>query len=1018
MHDIAKAALRLACGLVVLVGVPAALIITVGWPLPRSIPSLAQIGSAFDRHGVPVDVVINTLAVIVWVAWAQLVWAVAAETAAAIRGRQARRTPVLPSLQTFAGELVASATLIVSMLGPLRSTAAASTAPVPLAPLEISDTPPLVAARPDSRQAPRADTGQHIVVHGDSYWGLAHTYLGHGSRWREIRDANIGRAVAAGHIITALDDDLRPGWTIHLPAKAAHAPAQHPAAADPSSPPAPGEVMVKSGDSMWSVAEHQLASDLGRTPSDTEVATYWRSLIDANRTRIRSGDPDLIYPGETLAVPPTPSAGPRSDHSRSAAPSPASPAASPPIAAEPPPATQSPLPASPAGPQDQAEVEAPETTAAPRESPANIDALPNGGESEQDPSTTDVAAREHETDASLPLAQLGIAGSASVALAVGVTRAIRKRRRRIHHLPDATAAPPTPTSTGDQDIHRGLLVAADEHALDTLSAALDDLAHRIGAAGLGCRPRIVQHGDDHLDVLLDQPTLPAVDGWQPQADGAVWTLDTNAAATTDTLPAGDHGDGTTATPLLVSLGQPDTGGQLYIDLEAERLVALTGNAEATIGLARTLAAELAHSPFAATAQIMVIGNLGPSQLDDLDRLTVLDSWDDVAADLAAWADQSRDALTANGWPNPYTARGQHADHDALTPVVVIATQPPHNPETLGTLHEGAPAVAVVTVGEPPRGATVIDCQPDQLTLPQLGLVCQPQVLGPDEIDSIVDLVEHAATSPDGQLALAIDHELAGDADAPVTNEPYRDPPHEILVRFLGDIAVHGGARSLTGQQTALVAYIALHGNVGADRVIDGVWAGPTPVSPRKRLANTISKCRAAIGARHLPVAKDGRYRAGPDVATDLDLFDRRITAAAHQPPDVAADTLQGALDLVDGPIFTYPSTDRDSYTWVDVENWVSTWEPKITAVADRVAQLHLDRHQPERAAQLAERILRAVPTHTGLTETLMRAHAAKGDRLAVQRVYQAHAAALDQLDLDTVAPSTAELYEHLRAASS
>jgi len=45
----------------------------------------------------------------------------------------------------------------------------------------------------------------------------------------------------------------------------------------------------------------------------------------------------------------------------------------------------------------------------------------------------------------------------------------------------------------------------------------------------------------------------------------------------------------------------------------------------------------------------------------------------------------------------------------------------------------------------------------------------------------------------------------------------------------------------------------------------------------------------------------------------------------------------------------------------------------------------------------------------------MRAHAANGDRLAVQRVYQAHVNALDQLDLDTVADSTAELYERLRA---
>src|ERR671911_664988 len=100
MRHIAKAALRVTCGLVVLVGVPAALIITVGWPLPRSIPSLEQISDAFNSRGVPVDVVINTLAVILWVAWAQLTGAVAVETVAAIGGRQARRAPVLPRLPT------------------------------------------------------------------------------------------------------------------------------------------------------------------------------------------------------------------------------------------------------------------------------------------------------------------------------------------------------------------------------------------------------------------------------------------------------------------------------------------------------------------------------------------------------------------------------------------------------------------------------------------------------------------------------------------------------------------------------------------------------------------------------------------------------------------------------------------------------------------------------------------------------------------------------------------------------
>lgn len=133
------------------------------------------------------------------------------------------------------------------------------------------------------------------------------------------------------------------------------------------------------------------------------------------------------------------------------------------------------------------------------------------------------------------------------------------------------------------------------------------------------------------------------------------------------------------------------------------------------------------------------------------------------------------------------------------------------------------------------------------------------------------------------------------------------------------------------------------------------------------------------------------------------------------PSEPAVEMLRSALDLVRGHVFDYPSTERDSYSLVDVENWISTWELKVTTTAERVADLYLDLGDPTAAVQVAEHALRAVPTHPGLTEALMRAHAANGDRLAVQRVYQAHVNALDQLDLDTVADSTAELYEPLRA---
>jgi hypothetical protein len=43
----------------------------------------------------------------------------------------------------------------------------------------------------------------------------------------------------------------------------------------------------------------------------------------------------------------------------------------------------------------------------------------------------------------------------------------------------------------------------------------------------------------------------------------------------------------------------------------------------------------------------------------------------------------------------------------------------------------------------------------------------------------------------------------------------------------------------------------------------------------------------------------------------------------------------------------------------------------------------------------------------------MRAHAANGDRLAIQRVYSDHVSALAKLDLDEPAESTITLYSEL-----
>lgn len=63
------------------------------------------------------------------------------------------------------------------------------------------------------------------------------------------------------------------------------------------------EYTVERGDNLWSIAANHLANLIGPDPSLTQVDGYWRTVIAANRDTLRSGDPNLIYPGEIITLP-------------------------------------------------------------------------------------------------------------------------------------------------------------------------------------------------------------------------------------------------------------------------------------------------------------------------------------------------------------------------------------------------------------------------------------------------------------------------------------------------------------------------------------------------------------------------------------------------------------------------------------------------------------------------------------------------------------------------------------------
>jgi hypothetical protein len=80
--------------------------------------------------------------------------------------------------------------------------------------------------------------------------------------------------------------------------------------APPAPPPAPAAGAthtVTGGEHLWSIAAARVAGATGKPPVDlspADIAPYWLRVVELNRHRLRSGNPNLVYPGEVVELPP------------------------------------------------------------------------------------------------------------------------------------------------------------------------------------------------------------------------------------------------------------------------------------------------------------------------------------------------------------------------------------------------------------------------------------------------------------------------------------------------------------------------------------------------------------------------------------------------------------------------------------------------------------------------------------------------------------------------------------------
>jgi DNA-binding SARP family transcriptional activator/LysM repeat protein len=294
---------------VLLIGVPVALALAIGWPLPTRLPELDQIRQALSSGSIADATILKCIAVVVWCAWLQVASSTVSEVAALARRRTAVPAPLtMPSVQLLVGRLLSTALLLTLLVQPKDVAAPAVRLAVATAHIAAEPSPP--------NPAPTAGSLPTWTVQPrETLWGIAEKALGDGRRFQDIATLNRGRLQPDGSTFQSAQL-IRPGWILQLPA-------------DARTSVAPAHHEVRPEESLSKIAQDELG-DLER----------WPELWELNRGQPQpDGEaltaPDHIEPGWSLTLPapagvptPAPAAAPEGTHVVRAAPAPvAAPAA-------------------------------------------------------------------------------------------------------------------------------------------------------------------------------------------------------------------------------------------------------------------------------------------------------------------------------------------------------------------------------------------------------------------------------------------------------------------------------------------------------------------------------------------------------------------------------------------------------------------------------------------------------------------------------------------------------------------
>ena len=1025
--------------LLLVAGIPALLAATVGNPL-TGWPALVA-GDLSDT------VLVDVLAAVAYLAWAQFATAVIVESLSLLpRVQLPGRLLIVPTGQRrLARSLITAVFVLAPAATPLQLSGSSFPPPTPV----IAAVPAAVIARPAaSAHAPAKDApasvprnvaGTRAAAPGEvdgaqrqtytiradgpgTFWDLAEHFLGDGQRWQELWHLNDGRQQDDGTVMSS-PRLLRPGWTVILPGAVA-GPGAHlqPVAhttADDASVPSEAEVTVQSGDSLWSIAESQLND--GRS---------WPTLFRLNRGRLQSDggrlvDPDLIQPGWVLRLADVRAVG--------GTPPAAGPATATPNGARP---SQPPLGPSPTigATTTSPSATTPESTTPPSIGQRTIEgpATQTNAPDHADPTgtTTPLAEspeRQSGSSSGVDLTGGWVAIPFAAAISAAGALVWLHRRRRYRY---ASLDPGHPDTDGLLD---------DDEDLQPLPA----IVHRL-------RRAVRDQDPEWLDPPPLQPTVAeyvaAPDRYQPPPAGpsGLDLTGLTELAHPDGLGLTGPGADAAARALLVAVlssggpHDPDARGRLVIPSptlqtllggdagvahDIPRLQATTRLAEALdlleeehLQRRRTLeeydaddVADLrdADPTYPPMPQVLLLTH-APSEdlrarLNSLIRLgTAVDLRVVLLGD---WPDGTTVNIDADG----HTTIGNRSHR-----VATLGTQDAIDVlHVLREAHTGQPIDPPPAVrsperspNDPPAPSEVAAAEPDLTSTTDDALL-------PDREDAETHTASDQSSSPD-----EIEPGDAADACQPVQPVGPAVGQGRVAIRVFGRLAVldpNGqpvpGLRQHAG---GLLVYLVIH-RAGADKddIMEALWSEASLRRASERLSTEVGnlrRCiRQSIGNDNIqPVVNTGgRYHLDPALM-DVDawaFYDSLRQATTASDPAERFVALQAAVNAHTGPL-----AEGRQY------HWLEPVREQLRRNGIR-ARLHLadlvSAAQPGRAADLTKEAADLDPANEELARLAMGAHARIGDIAAVTARLRHLRAALREID-EEPSPETLTLAAQLQ----